>query len=91
MPCVLLGIAIGDDSVQKGVLTSTYGGKGPLNGNPLPGERRTGMPKDLNGVTPTGGEVNTLCVALEVSGSSWVVAVGGPGEPDKQWHFIRPA
>ena len=49
------------------------------------------MPKDLNGVTPTGGEVNTLCVALEVSGSSWVVAVGGPGEPDKQWHFIRPA
>ncbi len=50
------------------------------------------MPKDLNGVTPSGGEVNTLCVALEVSGSSWVVAVGGPGEPDRVgMHKLEPA
>ncbi len=49
------------------------------------------MSKDLNGVTPSGGEVNTLCVALEVSGSSWVVAVGGPGEPSVGMHKLEPA
>ena len=41
------------------------------------------MLKDLNDVAPSGGEVNTLYVALEVSGTSWVVGIGDPGEPGK--------
>ena len=37
------------------------------------------MPKDLNDVAPSRGEVSTLYVAVEVSDKSWVVGIGDPG------------
>ena len=50
------------------------------------------MSKDLNDVAPSLGEVNTLYVALEVSGTSWVVGIGDPEQPDKVgMHRLAPA
>ena len=36
------------------------------------------MSKELNDVAPSRGEVGTLHVASEVSGTSWVVGIGDP-------------
>ena len=41
------------------------------------------MPKDLNDVAPSRGEVSTLYVAVEVSDKSWVVGIGDPGDAGK--------
>ena len=50
------------------------------------------MSKELNDVAPSMGEINTLYVALEVSGTSWVVGIGDPLEPDKVgMHKLAPA
>ncbi len=50
------------------------------------------MSKDLNDVAPSLGEVNTLYVALEVSGTSWVVGIGDPEQRDKVgMHKLAPA
>ena len=50
------------------------------------------MSKELNDLAPSGGEVSTLYVALEVSGTSWVVGIGDPGETDKVgMHKLAPA
>ena len=50
------------------------------------------MSKDLNDVAPSLGEVNTLFVALEVSGTSWVVGIGDPEQRDKVgMHKLAPA
>ena len=63
-----------------------------MNDNPLPSERRSTMSNDLNDVAPSKGEANTLFVALEVSGTSWVVGIGDPRQPDKVGvHKLAPA
>ena len=50
------------------------------------------MSKELNDVAPSMGEVSTLFVALEVSGTSWVVGIGDPEQPDKVgMHRLAPA
>ena len=50
------------------------------------------MSKDLNDVAPSLGEVNTLYVALEVSGTSWVVGIGDLEQQDKVgMHKLAPA
>ena len=41
------------------------------------------MSKEVNDVAPSGGEVGTLYVAVEVSDNSWVVGVGAPEDPGK--------
>ena len=50
------------------------------------------MSKELNDVAPSMGEVSTLFVALEVSGTSWVLGIGDPVQPDKVgMHRLAPA
>ena len=50
------------------------------------------MSKELNDVAPSLGEVSTLYVALEVSGTSWVVGIGDPEQQDKVgMHRLAPA
>ncbi len=50
------------------------------------------MSKELNDVAPSMGEVSTLYVALEVSGTSWVLGIGDPEQPDKVgMHKLAPA
>ena len=49
------------------------------------------MPKDLNDVAPSMGEVSTLFVALEVSASSWVVGIGDPELNKVGTHKLAPA
>ena len=41
------------------------------------------MSKELNDVAPSGGEVSTLYVSVEVSNKSWVVGVGAPEDPGR--------
>ena len=50
------------------------------------------MSKELNDVAPSMGEISTLYVALEVSGTSWVLGIGDPEQPDKVgMHRLAPA
>ena len=50
------------------------------------------MSEELNDVAPSKGEFSTLCVALEVSSTSWVVGIGDPGESGKVgMHKLAPA
>ena len=50
------------------------------------------MSKDLNDVAPSLGEVSTLYVALEVSGTSWVLGIGDLEQQDKVgMHKLAPA
>ena len=49
------------------------------------------MSKDLNDVAPSKGEINTLFVALEVSGTSWVVGIGDPELDRIGMHKLAPA
>ena len=46
----------------------------------MPNRKEIGMPRDLNDVIPSGGEISTLYAALEVSDKSWVLAIGAPLE-----------
>ncbi len=50
------------------------------------------MSKKLNDVTPSGGEISTLYVAVEVSDKSWIIGIGNPDEPGKTgMHSLAPA
>ena len=49
------------------------------------------MSKELNDVAPSMGEVSTLYVALEVSGTSWVVGIGDPELDKIGMHKLAPA
>ena len=50
------------------------------------------MSKELNDVAPSLGEISTLYVALEVSGTSWVLGIGDPEQSGKVgMHKLAPA
>lgn len=50
------------------------------------------MPRDLNDMIPSQGEISTLHVALEVSDRSWVLAIGAPLESGRaSMHRLAPA
>ena len=50
------------------------------------------MSKDLNDVAPSLGEISTIHVALEVSGTSWVLGIGDPEQAHKVgMHKLAPA
>ena len=50
------------------------------------------MPRDLNDMIPSRGEISTLHVALEVSDRNWVLAIGAPLESGRaSMHRLAPA